>query len=178
MKQNKYYILILLISFSLQINLSAQKLNKLIGTKFPKEVLEVKLYTQSGETVLFKDVLKELEGNVIYLDFWASSCGSCIKEMPYSKKVQQYFNKKNIAFLYLSTDKKQKNWINGLNKINIKGNHYRINTESKIHFKNLFKIKGIPFYTIIDKNGNIADPKAKWPREQKLIDDIEKILAI
>ena len=107
MKQNKYYTLILLISFSLQINLSAQKLNKLIGTDFPKEVLEVKLYTQSGETVLFKDVLKELKGNVIYLDFWASWCGPCNREMPHSKDVQKYFNGKNVTFLYLSTDKKR-----------------------------------------------------------------------
>jgi len=96
--------------------------------------------------------------------------------MSHSKNVQDYFKDKKVVFIYLSTDIENKKWLNGLKRINIKGYHYRINPESKIHFKNLFKIKGIPYYALIDKKGNIADPRAKWPREERLLKDIEDIL--
>jgi len=172
----KYSFVLILVFFDTSINIAAQKLNNLKGTEFPKEVKEVKLFTESGETLQFKKVLKELKGNVIYLDFWASWCGPCIGEMPHSKKVQKYFKEKKVVFLYLSTDIEQNKWLNGLKRINIKGYHYRIEPELKIHFKNLFKIRGIPYYVIIDEKGNIAEPKAKWPREEKLLNDIEEVL--
>jgi thiol-disulfide isomerase/thioredoxin len=175
-KTIKYTFAIILFSLSILANTSAQKLKHLKGKPFPKEVLEAKLYTQTGETIKFKKVLKKLKGNVIYLDFWASWCGPCNREMPKSKKVQKYFKDKNVAFLYLSTDKEQEKWLNGLKRIDIKGHHYRITPESKILFKNLFHIPGIPYYAIIDKKGNISEPRASWPREEKLLKEISNVL--
>ncbi|MEN8121198.1 MAG: TlpA disulfide reductase family protein [Bacteroidota bacterium] len=172
----KYTFAFILIFGGTLLNTNAQKLNHLKGTAFPKEVKEVKLYTESGEILEFKKVLKKLKGSVIYLDFWASWCGPCIREMPHSKNVQKYFKDKNVAFLYLSTDIEQEKWLRGLKRININGSHYRIDPESKALFKKLFKIPGIPYYVIIDEKGNIAEPKARWPREENLLKDIDKTL--
>ena len=171
-----YALVLILLFFSILPNTYAQKLNQLKGTAFSKEIKDINLYTETGETLQFKKVLKELKGNVIYLDFWASWCGPCIREMPHSKKVQKYFKDKNVVFLYLSTDVEHKKWLNGLKRINIKGTHYRIDPESKNLFKTLFKIPGIPYYAILDKKGNIAIPKARWPREDRLLDDLTKVL--
>jgi len=162
--------------FTTSLNIWGQKLKRLKGTSFPKEVKEAKLYTEAGETLDFKKVLKKLKGNVVYIDFWASWCGPCIREMPHSKNVQKHFKGENVSFLYLSSDIEQKNWLAGLKRINIKGSHYRIDPKSKILFKNLFKIKGIPYYVILDKKGNITDPKAKWPRDERVLNDIEMVL--
>lgn len=176
MNQTLKYSFALVLFLSIVLNTPAQKLNHLKGTAFPKEVKEVKLYTETGEAIEFKKVLKNLKGNVVYLDFWASWCGPCIKEMPHSKNVQKHFENKPIAFLYLSTDVEHEKWLNGLKRINIKGYHYRIDPGSKALFKKLFKIPGIPYYVIVDKKGNIAEPKARWPREENLLKDIEQIL--
>ena len=171
-----YFFVLILLLFNTFPNTSAQKLNHLKGTAFPKEVKEVKLFTETGETIEFNKVLNELKGNVVYLDFWASWCGPCIREMPHSKNVQKHFKDKNVAFLYLSTDVEHEKWLRGLKRININGSHYRIDPESKTLFKKLFKIPGIPYYAVIDEKGNIAIPKARWPREERLLDDITNIL--
>jgi thiol-disulfide isomerase/thioredoxin len=176
MSKIKYPVYSLLFLFLLQ-NIQAQKLKHLKGTAFPKEVLAAKLYKANGDSTTFKKVLKNLKGNVIYLDFWASWCGPCIREMPKSKEVQKYFLGKKVSFLYLSTDREHEKWIAGMKRINIKGHHYRIKPEDKPLFKNLFKIPGIPYYVIIDKKGNIAEPRAYWPREKQVLQQIEKVLA-
>ncbi len=165
----------LLIIFFLQ-NSIAQKLNHLKGTAFPKDVLSVTLYKENGDSTTFKKVLKKLKGTVVYLDFWASWCGPCIREMPKSKKIQEYFVGKNVSFLYLSTDTQHEKWVAGMKRINIAGNHYRIKPEDKILFKRLFNIPGIPYYVIIDKKGNIAEPRADWPREERVLKQIQKVL--
>ena len=171
----KQLITISLILF-FSINIKAQNLNRLKGNPFPDKVLNAKLLTESGDTVKFKKVLKKLKGNVVYLDFWASWCGPCIREMPKSKEVQKYFLGKKVTFLYLSTDTDQEKWKRGMSRINIAGHHYRINPDDKALFKNLFKIRGIPYYVIIDKKGNIAEPRAEWPREERVLKQIENVL--
>jgi len=160
------------------INGYTQSLKSLKGKPFSEEVLNAKLLKENGDTIKFKKVLKSLKGNVVYLDFWASWCGPCIREMPESKKVQQYFVGKKVVFLYLSTDTEQEKWLQGMKRINITGHHYRISPTDKILFKKLFKIPGIPYYIIIDKKGNIAEPRAEWPREKRALKQIENILKI
>ncbi len=174
----QYFIVLIFLNIFIVQNTYAQKLKQLKGAPFNKEINEIKLYKETGKTIEFKQVLKELKGSVIYLDFWASWCSPCIKEMPHSKDVQRHFKGKNIAFLYLSTDVEQEKWLKGLKRININGHHYRIDPESKVLFKNLFKIPGIPYYVILDKNGNIAEPKAKWPRDERVLEDIARTLGV
>ena len=59
----------------------------------------------------FDDIIAKYEGKVIYLDFWASWCGPCKKEKPYSHKLQEAFQGKDVVFVYFSSDKNPNAWI-------------------------------------------------------------------
>jgi thiol-disulfide isomerase/thioredoxin len=37
----------------------------------------------------FQDILDKYKGKVVYIDFWASWCGPCKKQMPYSAKIKK-----------------------------------------------------------------------------------------
>ncbi|MDF1546779.1 MAG: TlpA disulfide reductase family protein [Bacteroidales bacterium] len=172
------YIVTILLSFYFLANLQAQYLKNLQGQPFSDEVLGSTLYTTDGKSSTFAKVLDTQKGNIILVDFWASWCGTCIKEMEFTRKLQKEYKGKKVTFMFLSTDVDYKKWIRGLATINMEGVHYRIDEASKPAIKEFLKIRGIPYYVLLDKEGQIYDPKAPWPHQEKLKNSIDLLLEL
>jgi thiol-disulfide isomerase/thioredoxin len=172
----KHLLLLICCYFSFQA--LAQSVNSLKGNKLSDDLLNSILYKTNEEKTTLREVLEELKGNAILVDFWASWCKTCAREMDYSKELEKYFESKKIVFLFLSTDTDYKQWLLGLGRINIAGKHYRIDEPSKKRIKEYFKIKGIPYYVLLDKEGYIFDPKASWPHVERLKNEIELLLSL
>ena len=45
--------------------------------------------------------LKELEGKVVILDFWATYCPPCLEEIPHLKELQKKYGKENLEIIGL-----------------------------------------------------------------------------
>ena len=67
--------------------------------------------------------LSDLKGKVVYLDFWASWCGPCMRELPFAKKVKEHFKDKDVVFLNVSIDEDMNAWKNAVEKHSIGGIH-------------------------------------------------------
>ena len=55
-------------------------------------------------------ILKEYKGKYVLIDFWASWCGPCRKEIPNLKKLHAAFKGQNLEVVSISTDKNKKAW--------------------------------------------------------------------
>jgi thiol-disulfide isomerase/thioredoxin len=119
--------------------------------------------------------LKDFEGKVVYLDFWASWCAPCVAEVPYAKVLKEKLKNKNIEFLYISLDNSEEKWKIAVENYKIEGVHLYLpgNFDSEIA-KN-YNIKGIPHYVIIDKEGKIYENKADRP-SGNVINELELLL--
>ncbi len=114
------------------------------------------------------------KGKYIYLDFWATWCGPCRKEMPASQELMGKLTEKQrrkIVFLYVSIDESQEAWRKTLEALKLQGEHgwspemgARLGVES------------IPRYLIIDKDGKIMNSNAKRPSDPAILEELLKLL--
>lgn len=119
-----------------------------------------KLPDTKGKTVQLSD----FKGKVVYLDIWATWCGTCLKEIPYMERLKEKFRDKNVEMITISIDTKVDVWLakvaamkmQGIQLIDSNGS-----TNSKIA-KN-YKVHGVPHFILIDKHGRIASASAPRP---------------
>ena len=162
--KTKSILITLLIFSSLSFTIGQPKSD---FDKKPSQSLQVSIY----------DLGSEKYGNLsLYLDFWASWCGPCKREMPYSQKLKKELNGKDVAFVYISTDNNTDKWKAAIDQLQINGIHYRANPKVRNQIIQRFNLQYIPRYILIDKSGKVVDENANRPSNPQTKQDIEKLL--
>ena len=127
---------------------------------------EILLENLEGETISFKEIIARHKGKLIYVDFWASWCAPCIREMPNSKELQVSLVEQDIVYLYLSSDRKAAPWRKSMKEHELNtGLHYRITNANTSQGLEDLEIFFIPRYMIFDKEGKLVDDDAPRPGE-------------
>jgi thiol-disulfide isomerase/thioredoxin len=138
------YIILCFSSFSCS---QAQK------TEFSKKALEEKIITVDGNPIAFQDILNQYKGKTIVIELWASWCGDCIKAMPKIKELQN--TNPEVSYLFFSLDKTIDKWKAGIEKHQIKGDHFFVKNGMNGSFGKAIDLDWIPRYIVIDKTGKI-----------------------
>lgn len=142
-------------------------------TSFSQEALSETLLTTEGSQLAFQDVLQKQEGKTVVIEVWASWCGDCIKAMPKIKELQA--NNPDVAFIFISMDKTADKWKIGIDKHELKGDHYMANDQMKGVFANAIDLDWIPRYIIVDKTGKIALYRAIETDFDKINETLNKL---
>ena len=127
---------------------------------------EFTFQNEKGKTVN----IKKLKGKIIVLDFWASWCGPCRKEIPNVKKVYAEYKDKGIQFLSVSIDAKKEAWTKALKEEQMPWMQGWTPDAGK-SVMNTYQFGGIPFIILIDKEGNIYRKNLRGEDIKNAIDD-------
>ncbi|MFV0565199.1 MAG: TlpA family protein disulfide reductase [Flavobacteriaceae bacterium] len=140
-------------------------------TQFSAEALDDTFVTLQGETVAFSSILEKHKGQTIVIDVWASWCKDCIEGMPKVKTLQD--SQSQAVYVFLSLDKTQDAWKKGIEKYNVTGQHYFMQSGWEGPFGNFINLDWIPRYMVVNKAGNIALYKAIEADNAKLLSTIK-----
>lgn len=121
---------------------------------------------------LLKTILSGHKDHLILLDFWASWCKPCIAEIPLSLNLHHKYKNKNVMFVYLSLDKDAYNWQQAAKHLSLAENSYLVLNNFDSEIATRFKIKSIPRYVLLGKNGSVIHADAPRP----LNSDLEKLI--
>ena len=106
--------------------------------------------------------LSAYKGKVIYLNFWASWCHPCLRKMGLIKGIQQEMEEKGVMFVNISVDKDKESWLRLVKEMDLKGVQLLAPEGINDKVVNLYEVKVLPKYFIIDQNGRFAEKPEKF----------------
>lgn len=116
--------------------------------------------------------LSSLRGKYVLIDFWASWCGPCRAEFPNVKRVYSKYKSRGFEIYGVSLDRDADAWISSISTLGLEWKHvsdlkYWSSAPAKV-----YKVSGIPFTVLIDKEGRII---AKNLRGEELERKLEEL---
>lgn len=140
--------------------------------EFSKKALTDTFVTLDDKSISLKNILESHKGKPIVIDIWASWCSDCIKGMPKVKALQEKY--KGVAYVFLSLDRSVEAWKRGIEKYDVKGDHYFMASGKDCDFANFVNISWIPRYMVINKAGEIVVFNVIEANDDKLIEALKK----
>ena len=143
-------------------------LNNMAINEIPKPILSLIFEDFSGNEIN----LNQYKGKLVIINFWATWCAPCKKEMPSLDKLYQTDSFKNLQVFAVNMEQpntlKTKNFFDNLNIKKLE-----IFFDSNLNFVKEFKLRGVPTTILINKKSeefariigevNFQDKKfSKW----------------
>ena len=136
-------------------------------------------FIEAGDSInSFSELIFQLRGKKLYVDIWRITCGPCRGEFQYKDSLDMVLKQYDVIPLYISLDddSQDEKWKVLVYANDLKGVHFRANRSFINDLSILVQDEqtwngserrsfSIPWYMLIDENGNIVEKQAKRPSE-------------
>lgn len=126
---------------------------KMKATAVGQKFTDFEMQTPDGQSVKLSDYAGK--GKVVLVDFWASWCGPCRREMPNLVEAYKKYKNKKFEIVGVSLDRNAEDWKKGIEQLQITWPQM-----SDLKFWNcegakLYAVSSIPHTVLIDGEGTI-----------------------
>ena len=147
-KLNYLVFFIYLISSNGSYSIERPDIKNLIIHNEKKKIEKVEFFNSKKKKVSLNDY----KSNVVIINFWATWCAPCKKEMPHLNQLKSKSKFKDIEIIPINiADEEFKKSKEFFEELNI--NNLEIFYGSSLELAKEFKLRGIPTTIIIDKEG-------------------------
>jgi len=96
--------------------------------------------------------LQEQRGQVVMLNFWATWCGPCRREMPQLDRLYEKYRAAGFVLLGVNIDEDRRNAVGLSTKL---GLHFPVLFDSKQKVSRLYDLSTMPSTVLIDRDGRV-----------------------
>lgn len=142
---------------------------RLADFKVGSDMPDFKLPDKDGNTFEFSS----LRGKYVLVDFWASWCGPCMREMPNVVKLYKECKGKNFEIVGVSLDQKKDAWLDAVEKNKMKWIQVSDLKFWETLLVKLCNVSAVPYTVLVDPNGKVI---ALDLRGEELIRKVKEVL--
>lgn len=143
-----------------QIYASIDEINHLTSKYKGKPLPDITLETMDGKTITSKD----LKGKIVMINFWSTTCGPCIIEMPELNRLQEDYKDKVVFLAPLPENTSKATKLIAKHPF-----QFIIAPNSSDLFEQL-GIDGYPKNFFVDREGIIQEVKEGTPQQRDTLD--------
>ncbi|SFQ26848.1 AhpC/TSA family protein [Hymenobacter arizonensis] len=132
---------------------------------------DFKLATAAGDTVNLHD----FAGKLVYLNFWKSTNGLCLRDLAYAQELIKKFEGKNITFINIALDENEQAWRQLVTVKKLPGVQVRVpggGLRSKLASD--YALQEVPTYMLVGEDGTFLNTKPKRLSSRAAIDEINQ----
>ena len=137
-----------------------------VGKTFPN-------FTATDPVTGEKFALKDLRGKVVLIDFWATWCGPCIRELPNVKSTYKKYKDQGFEIVSISLDSDRRKFKSFVSRQQMNWYHVMDGDRWNTRLAKKYNIRSIPAMFLIDTDGVCISDSA---RGRRLAPAIEKAL--
>ena len=157
--KNKYYP-------TLKLDYDAHK-SFAIGAPAP----DFKLVTATGDSVHLHDFL----GKLVYLNFWKSTNGLCLRDLSYAQDLIRKFETKNIVFINIALDENEQAWRQLVTVKRMPGVQVRAASGGlRSTLAHAYALQEVPAYFLVGEDGTFLNTKPKRLSSRAAVDEINQ----
>ena len=138
---------------------------------FPDTKVASQALPNNAGADVFRKIINPFKGKVLFIDFWATTCGPCVAGIKQMKDTRaKYAGNPDFDFIFITDQRSspEDNYNDFVKEQEMK-NTYRISTDDFNMLRQLFRFNGIPRYVAIDKNGDVISSNfSMWNFETEL----------
>jgi peroxiredoxin len=144
-----------------------ETVNKVLATTDGQEAPEISLPSPEGKEI----ALSSFRGKIVLIDFWASWCGPCRKDMPGVVNLYKKYKDKGFEIYGVSLDQDKPHWVEAIAKDGITWPQVSDLKYWDCEPAKMYGVQGIPYTVLVDKEGKILTKGLRGVELEKAIEN-------
>lgn len=119
-----------------------------------KDFMDADLVTLGGDSIKLSDYVGRHK--YVLVDFWASWCGPCMREVPNVKAAYAKYRSRGLEIVGISLDKNRADWESAVKRMGMTWIQASDMNAAGSKAASLYGVQYIPYIIVFDRNGNIV----------------------